>query len=51
MLITYNNRTYSPLAKKITKSGVIYLILIEGVKKWVKAKEDIVSGYSNFLAR
>ena len=31
--------------------GTIYLILIEGVKKWVKGKEDIVSGYSNFLSR
>lgn len=51
MQITYQNKFYSPLAKKIIKSGVIYLILIEGVKKWVKGKEDIVSGYSNFLAR
>ena len=51
MLITYNNRSYEPLAKKVTKMGTIYLILIEGVKKWVKAKEDIVSGYSNFLSR
>jgi hypothetical protein len=51
MKIIYQNRSYKAMAKKITKSGVIYLILIEGVKKWVKGKEDIVSGYSNFLAR
>lgn len=51
MLITYNNRSYEALAKKVTKMGTVYLILIEGVKKWVKGKEDIVSGYSNFLAR
>ena len=51
MQITYQNKSYKAMAKKITKSGVIYLILIGKVKKWVKGKEDIVSGYSNFLAR
>jgi hypothetical protein len=51
MQITYQNTSYKAMAKKVTKMGTVYLILIEGVKKWVKAKEDIVSGYSNFLAR
>jgi hypothetical protein len=51
MQITYQNRSYKAMAKKVTKMGTVYLILIEGVKKWVKAKEDIVSGYSNFLSR
>ena len=51
MLITYQNKNYEPLAKKVTKMGTLYLILINGSKKWVKGKEDIVSGYSNFLAR
>ena len=51
MRITYQNRSYKAMAKKVTKMGTVYLILIEGVKKWVKGREDIVSGYSNFLAR
>lgn len=51
MQITYQNTTYKALAKKDTKSGTIYLILIDGSKKWVKGKEDVCSGYSNFLAR
>jgi hypothetical protein len=51
MQITYQNRSYKAMAKKVTKMGTVYLILIEGVKKWVKGKEDIFSGYSNFLAR
>jgi hypothetical protein len=51
MLITYNNKRYEPLAKKVTKMGTLYLILIDKNKKWVKGKEDVCSGYSNFLAR
>jgi hypothetical protein len=51
MQITYQNRSYKAMAKKVTKMGILYLILIDKTKKWVKGKEDIVSGYSNFLAR
>ena len=51
MQITYQKRSYKAMAKKVTKMGTLYLILIDGSKKWIKGKEDILSGYSNFLAR
>ena len=52
MLIEYRNQLLEPLAKKYTRNGYIYLVFINGIKKWVIPKTLCNSqGYVNFLSK
>ena len=41
------------LNKKETKAGTIYLVLVNGVKKWIHESklDSLVSNWDKFLAR
>jgi hypothetical protein len=50
--ILYKNQLYTPVAEKKTQTGVFYLIIINGCKKWLFFKiPKTPNQWYEFLAR
>lgn len=50
--IQYKNQLKTPVAEKKTRTGVFYLIIFEGKKKWLFFKHiKTVNKWNEFLSR
>jgi hypothetical protein len=50
--ILYKNQLFTPVAEKKTRTGVFYLIIIDGRKKWLFFKNPKTPNqWNEFLAR
>jgi hypothetical protein len=50
--IVYKNQPFTPVAEKKTRTGVFYLIIIQGRKKWLFFKfPKTPNQWNEFLAR
>jgi hypothetical protein len=50
--ILYKNQQFTPVAEKKTRTGVLYLIIIDGCEKWLFFKNPkTFNKWYEFLAR